>query len=341
MSEPAQTLPSTPTLSVVRSAGPAITTLSGVEWDRELERLGGNLLQSWRWGEFKQRQGWHVERIAGRGQDGAWMAQVLLKRFGPISIAYVPCGPTLEGDHQAIFPDLLAALDEVCRANGAVTLVMEPNQRFALPGTYKQHGLVKWMRPIQPRQTLQIPTLDDDALLAGMHHKKRYHVRLAIRQGITVKAVPADSEAISTFYDMYVQTTRRQGIACLHHAFFTDLAATFGQDATVFFAMADGAPAAAAFCLRFGPEATYLSAASAPERRGQAAGAYLIYEIVRYYRDRGCAQVDLGNVQPEGLRNFKTGFGGNISIFPAPMERRYRPVASWLVRRVVASRIPA
>lgn len=32
-------------------------------WDDAIARLDGDLLQSWRWGEFKQRHGWNVERI--------------------------------------------------------------------------------------------------------------------------------------------------------------------------------------------------------------------------------------------------------------------------------------
>src|SRR4051794_10228457 len=109
-------------------------------WDEQLRSLGGNLLQSWRWGAFKERQGWSVQRLAGEHRDGFWMAQILFKSAGPFSIAYIPCGPSMSGDHTAIFPLMMAEIDAACRRARAVTLIMEPNQPFQLSGTYRQHG---------------------------------------------------------------------------------------------------------------------------------------------------------------------------------------------------------
>ena len=161
-------------------------------WDEELLRLDGNLLQSWRWGSFKERQGWAVRRVAGASRDGSWMAQILFKVAGPFTIAYIPCGPTISGDHSAVFPKMMAEIDAACRRARAVTIIMEPNQHFQLPGTFRQHGFVQWMNPFQPRATISIPVTDDESMLAAMHHKTRYHVRLAGRQGIVAEPRPVN-----------------------------------------------------------------------------------------------------------------------------------------------------
>lgn len=307
-------------------------------WDRALERLGGNLLQSWRWGEFKKRQGWEVERLHHSSRAGEWMAQVFFKRAGPLSIAYLPCGPTLDGDHGELFPELLAAVDALCRDYRAVTLIMEPNQRLELEGTYKSTGFVAWPKPLQPRHTWQVTTHPDDELLAKMHHKKRYHVRLAMRHGFTFEHRPPTAANIDLFHRMHVDTAQRQGITSFSVSYLIDQLETFGDRGALVFVTAGDLPLASAVFARFGEEATYLSAASSIEHRGQGAGAFLIYQATRMYRDQGCTRVDLGNIGPEGLRTFKTGFDGVASHFPTAMERRYGALRSWLARRIVATR---
>ena len=62
-------------------------------WDEAVQSCGGHLLQSWRWGSFKQQFGWDVERIAVPGSGGAALAQVLFRTKAGISIGYIPRGP--------------------------------------------------------------------------------------------------------------------------------------------------------------------------------------------------------------------------------------------------------
>src|SRR4051812_35121429 len=119
-------------------------------WNKTLQSVNGDLLQSWRWGEFKQRQGWTVERLCGTNRAGTWMTQILFRQAGPVSLAYAPRGPVMSGEHQAVFPEMTAAIDEACRRRRAISLIVEPSERFRLGGTMKQHGFVRWMLPIQP-----------------------------------------------------------------------------------------------------------------------------------------------------------------------------------------------
>ena len=65
------------------------------EWDRIVSAApGGHLLQTWAWGELKGEFGWIPWRVAVE-QDGAPLAaaQVLYRRIGPLTMAYVPADP--------------------------------------------------------------------------------------------------------------------------------------------------------------------------------------------------------------------------------------------------------
>ena len=64
--------------------------MNEVAWDAALQELGGNLLQSWRWGVFKERQGWSVTRVRGTSAAGTWQAQILFKRRLGVSLACIP-----------------------------------------------------------------------------------------------------------------------------------------------------------------------------------------------------------------------------------------------------------
>jgi lipid II:glycine glycyltransferase (peptidoglycan interpeptide bridge formation enzyme) len=101
--------------------------MNELAWDAALQEIGGNLLQSWRWGAFKERQGWSVARLHTSSAAGKWQAQILFKRMEAVSLAYIPCGPTLAGNHAALFPQMMAEIDAACRDMRAFSPIMEPN----------------------------------------------------------------------------------------------------------------------------------------------------------------------------------------------------------------------
>lgn len=311
--------------------------MNEVDWDAALEKIGGNLLQSWRWGAFKERQGWSVARLHGASNAGTWLAQVLFKHVAGFSLAYVPCGPTMSGNHAALFPEMTTEIDAVCREMHAISLIMEPNQRFKLDGTFKQHGFVRWMDPIQPRETMSVPIFDDETMLSRMHHKTRYHVRLAQRHGVVVEPRPTGPASIVEFHELHAETAARSPISNLPIDYFSDLLAAFDDRATLIFSIADGRPAAGALLARFGNETTYLFAGSSKETRGQGAGAAMVFRCLQWARDHGSNVLDMGGVvNAPKLRAFKAGCGAADNFYPHPMERRYRPVLSFAARRVLA-----
>ena len=326
------------------------------DWNASLEALDGHLLQSWQWGSFRERYGWHAERIVWPdfGTPRA-MAQVLFRSRGPVSIGYIPRGPAFApGDIEAV-SELLKLVDEAAKRHRALYLMIEANSALPFSGTFRDHGFVKGVASIQPERTVQIPLLDDDALLKQMHEKTRYSVRLAGRRGVEIE-IPTDIDAgVRAFYALLDDTAGRNEFAIRSFDYYIDFMAEFGDHARLMLAHHEGNLAAGVIAARFGNEAMYMYGASSTVHRGHGATFLLQFEAMKWGRDEGSRTYDLWGIpaqDPEktggdgkaegtkgedwsGLYRFKTGFGGEIVRFPVPIERRYHPFLTAGVRRVL------
>lgn len=335
------------------------------EWNRDLERANGHILQSWEWGEFKARHGWGVERVRVESPNGLGLAQVLFKSKGPLSLAYVPRGPALAapGETMPLFRDLRARLDAVCRRRRALSLILEREDALGLTGSFRSIGFVRGPGHYQPERTVKVPLLlDDEALLAQMHQKNRYSVRLAARRGVTIERGGADVASIDSFYALLSETAGRNRFGIHDRSYYDDVMRIFGDRALMLFAMVDSHIAAGLIAVRFGAESAYMYGGSSTTHRADGAAFVLQYEAMRWARDAGSQRYDLWGIPAEprpadtagpelvtgatastgedmrGLLNFKTRFGGEIIDYPPMMERRYVPVISWLAGRIVFDR---
>ncbi|MFM9105457.1 MAG: lipid II:glycine glycyltransferase FemX [Chloroflexota bacterium] len=323
-------------------------------WDAAVLAAGGHLLQSWRWGEFKARHGWSVARAQARLGAGIASAQILFKHRGPVTMAYVPRGPALTADDPALMAAALAEIDRTCRSRRAISTIIEPDR--ALPLELVEGKLVPGPAHIQPPRTVKVPLVDDEALLAGMHHKTRYNVRLSLRKGVTVGPEDPDRGGLDAFYALMQDTAARNEFGIHDRAYYRDVLAAFPASSVLLVArLADGTAAAAMIVAGFGDEAIYLYGASSTEHRSHGPGFALQYEGMRWARGRGYATYDLWGIpatDPEtimtddgaqlagtkgddwrGLYEFKVRFGGRIVAHPPTLERRYVPILPALARR--------
>ncbi len=327
-------------------------------WDEWISRLGGHLLQSWRWGEFKSAHGWTVVRVAVGPDRPAAMAQVLFRQRGPFEIAYIPRGPAHDGRSQEAMRELLRQIDEVCRRRRTLYLIVEPDRGMPFTGSIKQEGFVRGPEHIQPSRTVKVPLLDDDALLAQMHQKTRYSVRLAQRRGVMVETVEPDDGNILSFYELLLDTSARNDFGIHDQSYYSDFLRTFGRDSVLMFANVDGERAAGLIAARFGAEAIYMYGGSSSVHRAHGAAFFLQFEAMRWARLSGSTVYDLWGIPKEdqvaaidpgeqiagskgddwrGLYKFKVGFGGTIVTYPSTLERRYHPYLGFIARHVSAT----
>jgi lipid II:glycine glycyltransferase (peptidoglycan interpeptide bridge formation enzyme) len=329
------------------------------EWDRQILRLRGHLLQSSRWGAFKTRHGWEVERIAFPDiEHPRAMAQVLFKSRGPVSMGYIPRGPAFqEADGEAVI-ELFRMIDRVAKKRRAINLIVEPNQPLPLSGTFKDHDFVRGPHAFQPSRTVIVPLLDDEPLLSQMHQKTRYSVRLATRRGVNVEQC-SNPEHVEEFYRLLEDTSSRNEFGIHSLNYYRDFVDIFGDHAHLSIANYDGHVAAGLIAARFGDDAIYMYGGSSTEHRAHGAAYLLQFTAMQWARNHGARTYDLWGIpdqDPEstgiegglvagtkgddwrGLYKFKVGFGGQIVRFPMTMERRYSRFLSMIARKSMAHR---
>jgi lipid II:glycine glycyltransferase (peptidoglycan interpeptide bridge formation enzyme) len=326
-------------------------------WDSRLQDLDGHLLQSWRWGAFKQRHGWKAHRILVNDPAGIAMAQVLYRLKGPVSLGYIPRGPAISGDPAVLWPRLLEQIDASARRNRALMTLVELNAPLGFDGAFGKAGAVRGPARVLPGRTVKVPLADDDTILTRMHQKTRYNVRLAQRRGVVIERRRAEPTVVDDFYRLMQDTAKRNEFGIHTRAYYRDFLDIFGDDAVLLFARVDdGAIAAALIAARFGKEAIYMYGASSSRHRADGAAFLLQFHAMRWAREAGCETYDLWGIpeqDPEsvrrddqssiagtrgsdwrGLYRFKTGFGGEIVSYPTILERRHLPLLPWLVRKL-------
>jgi lipid II:glycine glycyltransferase (peptidoglycan interpeptide bridge formation enzyme) len=315
------------------------------------------MLQSWRWGDFKHRHGWEPERVLVESEHGTAMAQVLFRAKGPVSLGYIPRGPVLAGDAEALWPELWRAIDDIARRRRAISVIVEPDAPLPLAGSFFDAGVVKGPAHIQPARTVKVPLLDDEALLTQMHQKTRYNVRLAARRGVEFRQLPVTPDSVAEFYAVMQDTAQRNEFAVHSLDYYADFLDVFADDALLLGAWNDeGTLSAIIISAMFGAEGIYMYGASSTTHRAHGAGAAIQFEAMKWARDRGARRYDLWGIPPQdpesvadgtsgrlagtkgedwrGLYRFKTGFGGEILSYPTTMERRYLPLLPGIARRL-------
>jgi peptidoglycan pentaglycine glycine transferase (the first glycine) len=314
------------------------------EWDALLASApNGHVLQSWAWGELKDRFGWRVQRTA---VDSA-LCQVLYRPLpaGLGTLAYVPKGPAVDLNSDAV-PALLNALRPLASRHRAICLKIEPNGEDdpSLAKRLRALGFKPSPQTVQPRRTLLVD-LDGDpeAVLARMKQKTRYNIRLAARRGVTVR--PASEEDLPAFYELMETTAERDEFGIHSRAYYEAVYRLFVPVGRGCFLLAEheGLLLAALVVVAFGDVACYMYGASSNELRNLMATYLLQWEAMLWSKEQGCHAYDLWGVPDRdeemleeeftqrsdglwGVYRFKRGFGGRLERSIGAWDLVYAPL---------------
>jgi lipid II:glycine glycyltransferase (peptidoglycan interpeptide bridge formation enzyme) len=295
------------------------------------------------WGRVHRRLGFGTDAFDVTLPSGAGDFLVLRSQLtADLDYAYVPFGP-----------ELAPASEDMGRYLERLSLELRPllgtrtafirwdlpweavHARDAAPtrqlrelrmnlGTDEQN-LWKASRDLLPADTVLIDLGDpEETILARMHPKTRYNVRLAERRGVVVTEGGVDD--LREWYEVYLETTTRHALAPMSFAHAEAILSERAEDAaspvvTKLLLARHDRRLLAGMLLGLAPtRATYLYGASTRAHRELMGSSALQWGAIRAAKAHGCRDYDLLGAAPHAdtphalsrIHRFKRGFGGRL-----------------------------
>lgn len=305
--------------------------------------MQSSLWQSKEWGEFQKS-------LPGRGaywllthmEKGHAAGRALVVRQGlPFGLCWLSIarGPVFaEGvDADEAWKALWAEIRKLAKRERAVFVRVElpcdsPLRLEGAKGwrTAHAHYYPEWTRMVDLKPSL-------DAILAQMKPKGRYNIKVAQKNGVTVRATHR-SEDVAAFYKILQETGGRDAFGIHSEAYYQALvkAGHTGGWGTLYVAEVSGengrdemAIVSGIFVTSYGNTATYYYGASAHGYRSMMAPYLLQWEAIQEAKRQGCDWYDFLGVAPEGngenhpwsgITEFKEKFGGIRIKYPEAKE---------------------
>lgn len=277
-------------------------------------------LQSWEWGEFREKTGLKVIRLgAFEGNKLVKGYQVTIHRVPKtnMNVGYFPKG-TMPDDEQ------LEAMKKIGQAHNCLFIKLEPNvgANQAINEYLIKQGC-KEGRPLFTKYTFQVDLRKSEAeLLAGMKPKTRYNIGVAQRYGVEV-VEDNSGMGVEEFIRLTRETTKRQRFYA-HDEQYQRLmwqVLAVGGLARMLMARWQGKVLAAWVVFVFNKVIYYPYGASSSEHREVMASNLMMWEVMRLGKRLGCQTLDMwGALGPEpsqkdqwyGFHRFKEGYGGQL-----------------------------
>lgn len=294
-------------------------TIDQQHWDElVLQTPGASFLQSWGWGELQRELGYTFWRL--QETDGVALVIKRELRFKH-NWLYSPRGPI------AATPATQALLLDQLLALGAT------EQSFFVRSETAE-ALSKPWRPgiaVQPTTTLVLDlTQTEPALLAAMHQKTRYNIKVASRQGVTVR-FSHDSDDIEHFIRLATDVSERSSFQYHPAEYYRTLMRVLDHHgAELALAEHNGAVLAAHILMNYGGVTTYIHGASSSTQRSLMAPHLLQWESIKRAQQSMSTQYDFYGIAPPsagdehpwaGITRFKRGFGGVVLTYPGAYDR--------------------
>jgi lipid II:glycine glycyltransferase (peptidoglycan interpeptide bridge formation enzyme) len=235
-------------------------------WNSLISNLPNpHFLQTYEWGQVKAKYGW-TPLYSIWDADGKWRvesdptqlstfhspaaAALILKRqilrtgfAARLSILYSPKGPLLDWTNETLRNRVLNGLQTFAGEEGAIFLKMDPDVVVGrgVPASHEDVGQPQgqavmlelkgrsWRYSsdqIQFKNTVLIDLRpSEEELLRRMKQKTRYNIRLAERKGLSLRI--GTIKDLDLLYQMYAETSVRDGFVIRDEAYYKTVWATF------------------------------------------------------------------------------------------------------------------
>jgi len=307
-----------------------VANLPQEDFDRFVENCtSGSFLQSWGWGEWMRANGKVPQRVAVQDSTGNILltAQIFLTPVPKLggSYLYSPYGPLLAETAPAEEVTNFFLSQIAKQFPKSSFLRLEPKQPLPASGKATRH--------IQPGKTLVLDLKkSEDELLAEMHQKTRYNIKLAQRHEVAIKI--GSSEAALKLID---ETSARQGYKNHPLSYYQKMVEFFGNQEgalklKVYSAEYNGQTLASAIMLDYGSASrTYLFGGTSYTDRNVMAPYLLHWQAMLDAKKAGLKAYDFWGIETAsgktpGFVRFKLGWGGTQINYPAATDIVYKPL---------------
>jgi lipid II:glycine glycyltransferase (peptidoglycan interpeptide bridge formation enzyme) len=269
------------------------------QWDKKIGSASmSQFLQSWEWGEFQKRLGRQFWRLDLNGEY-----LLVIKMPLPLgwNYLYIPRTRIIINSY------ILDKLKVLAGQNKSLFIRIEPVEQ-----NLQKLNFVK-TRQVQPVKTLVLD-LDkaEEQLLAEMHPKTRYNIRLAEKKGVRiVEGARGQAEQFPIFYDLLLDTFRRKEKSLHPREYYQQL--YHDHLAKLYFAEYQGKFLCANMIIFYGDTVTYLHGGSSNEDRNIMAPHFLQWVTIKKAKALGYHYYDFWGIDENkwpGVTRFKKSYGG-------------------------------
>lgn len=321
-------------------------------------------VQSWEWGEFRKKTGNKVVRL------GLFKGKQFIEGY-QLTVHLIPhtnfkLGVFLKGPKPTA--QMLSTLKEFAKNEGLIFIRMEPNVVKRLSAQAGKTENTKHIEDLlkgsgaKPGRTFFTPgtflidlTKPEDGLLAAMHPKTRYNIRVAQKHGVEI-IEDNSKKSFEAYLDLMHETTKRQGFYAhtekYHRLMWETLkipnsppaprlrqAGKFqipnSQKLTTRLLLAKYKKEIIAAWILFVWKDTlyYPYGASTDKYKNVMANYAMMWEAIKFGKKLGLKKFDLwGREEGKGFTRFKEGFSPQVVEFLGTWDLVINPVLYTLYR---------
>lgn len=309
---------------------------------KEYNSVVGHPLQSYEWGEFREKTGVKVIRRGisqnGKLTDGFTLTihKVPKTKF---TIGYLPKGnpPT---------PETIKELEKIGKEENCIFIQLEPNVLKTTNHKLQTTKLVPSFHPLFTKFTFVLDiTKSEEELMKSFHSKTRYNIRVAEKHNVRVEE-QTSKEAFSQYLKLTEETTTRQKFFAHTPSYHTKMWDTLRQETgglrahlltAVYNSEETGnknVTLASWILFVFHDYLYYPYGASSTKYRNVMASNLIMWEAIKFGKKRGLKYFDmwgaLGNPPNEkdpwyGFHKFKEGYGATHTEFAGSFDLVIKP----------------
>lgn len=327
-----------------------------------------HISQSFEWGEFKQRTNVKLLRLGKfEGQNLIYGFQITLHSapFG-LKIGYLP-------RIDALTPEIFEALVKIGLENNLLFIKIEPNilQTDTVKLTQLDEATKNFTlpflktKPIIPTHTFFVDlTKTEEEILAKMHEKTRYNIKVAQKHNVKVR-LGETLDDLSIFLNLQRQTARRQNFEAHADSYFITMRESLKDKGMWFQLIAEidkpegyvtptdkslaklffkknTLPLSSIILFKFKDTLYYPYGGSSLTFREKMANHAIHFAAIKLGKNLGCAKYDMWgclgeNPNPNdpwfGFHRFKQGFGGELVSYCDSYDLVFKPkMYAWFNR---------